>query len=112
MTDPELDGVTVTVSKPRCYKPGEAYSCHILVYPLAEGGYSAYCLALPEVAAQGATSQEAVAKVIEGFRETVLRCRAAQQPIPWIPWDKVEVPNLPGARELGPTVEFPVDPEA
>ena len=111
MKDPKANNVTITISKPRVYKPGEAYSCRILVYPREEGGYSAYCLRLPEVASQGATSQEAVAKVIEVFRATVLRYRAAKQPIPWIPWDKVEVPDLPGAKELGPTVEFPVGPE-
>ena len=108
MKDREANSVTIKISERR-YKPGEAYTCRVLVYPLAEGGYSAYCLRLPEIACQGATSEEAVAKVIEGFRQTVIRCRAANQPIPMIPWDKVEVPSLPGAREVHPTVLFNVD---
>lgn len=108
MNDRKANNVTITISKPRYYKPGEAYSCRILVYP-QEGGYSAYCLRLPEVASQGSTSEEAVASVIELFRETVLRYRATKQPIPWIPWDKVEVPTLPGAKEVGPTVLVNVD---
>src|SRR5487761_1790641 len=94
-----IDGAKVG----RTYKPGEAYSCRVLLYPEKEGGYSAYCLRLPEVVSRGATAEEAMAKVIEAFRQTVLRYRAANQTVPWVPWDQVEVPSLPGSRELYPT---------
>lgn len=84
----------------RTFKPGEAYSCRILVYPLAEGGFSAYCLRLPEVACHGATAEEAIDNVVDAFRQTVLRYRTAGQRVPTVPWDEVQVPDLPGAREL------------
>ena len=103
MKDREANSVTIRISERR-YKPGESYTCRILVYPLPEGGYSAYCLRLPEISCQAATSEDAVAKVIDEFRKTVLRYRVANQPLPMVPWDKVEVPDLPGAEELYPTV--------
>jgi predicted RNase H-like HicB family nuclease len=99
----------VTISKPRRYKPGEAKRCRVLVYPDKEGGYSAYCLRLPEVVSHGATTEETMDKITEAFRAVVLRYRAAKKPIPWIPWDKVQVPDLPGAKELCRTVLFDVD---
>lgn|SRR5487761_1260133 len=95
--------------KERRYKSGEAYSCRILLYPEKTGGFSAYCLGLPEVVSHGATAEETINQIIDGFRETVLRYRAAKQPIPWVHWDKIEVPDLPGAKELRPTVLFNVD---
>jgi predicted RNase H-like HicB family nuclease len=107
MKNRKVNNVTIRISKPRHYKPGEAYSCRFLLY-LENGGYSAYCLGLPEVVSHAATGEETMAKVIEAFRQTVLRYRAAKQPIPWIPWDQVEVPDLPGAKELHPTVLFDV----
>ncbi|HQU44047.1 MAG TPA: type II toxin-antitoxin system HicB family antitoxin [Pirellulales bacterium] len=99
----------VTISKMRRYKPGEAKVCRILLYPDKEGGFSAYCLRLPDVASHGATAEEALDKIVEAFRETVLRYRAAKQPIPWVHWDKIKVPDLPGAKELRRTVLFNVD---
>lgn len=103
MKDRKVNNVTIKITERR-YKPGEAYGCRMLVYPLAEGGYSAYCLRLPEIACQAATLEEAVAKVVEEFRQTVLRHRAANEPLPMVPWQEVQVPDLPGARELHETV--------
>jgi predicted RNase H-like HicB family nuclease len=103
MNDREANNVTIKITERR-YKPGEAYSCRMLVYPLAEGAYSAYCLRLPEIASQAATEDEAVEKVVEQFRQAVLGYRAAGERLPMVPWDKVEVPNLPGARVLHQTV--------
>lgn len=97
------NNVTIKITERR-YKPGEAYSCRMLVYPLAAGGYSAYCLRLPEISCQAATVDEAIAEVVEQFRRTILRCRAAKEPIPMIPWQDVKVPDLPGAKEFRQTV--------
>lgn len=103
MNDRAANNVTIKITERR-YKPGEAYSCQMLVYPVAEGGYSAYCLRLPEISFQAPTVDEAIAKVVEQFRQTLLRCRAAKEPIPMIPWQDVKVPDLPGAKEFHQTV--------
>lgn len=106
MNDREAKNVTIRITERR-YKAGEAYACRMLVYPLAEGGYSAYCLRLPDIACQAATLDEAIANVVEQFRQTVLRYRAAGEPIPMIPWQEMKIPDLPGARKLHQTVHLP-----
>jgi predicted RNase H-like HicB family nuclease len=50
--------------------------CNILLCPEDEGGFSAHCLNLTGVVSEGETEEEAIANLVDAFRETVLYYRS------------------------------------
>ncbi len=66
------------------------FRCEVRLSPESEGGYSAYAAQLPGVVSEGETIGQAENNIAEALRATLETYRGNDEPVPWIPWDKVE----------------------
>lgn len=70
----------------------EAYQCVAMLCPEDEGGFSVHCLNLPGVISQGDDEAEAIANIIDAFRETLLFLKESGERPAWREPDAEAIP--------------------